>query len=156
MKGPIITTVLKMQFSPFALNQSLRRRLLLEFQCSADMLLDEGETFLSNLELWLSLAPQFSSLRVSTHILSVKEAESKLKQLLEKTYYKKFGTNDLLPSVFPHPVVPDVLIVECVKRTEVQPCPKEIIVDHICGAAVLRGADVFIPGVKGSPREVLQ
>lgn len=141
-----------MEFSPFALNQSLRRRLLSEFEGSTDLLLNE--TFLSNLELWLSSAPQFSSLRVSTHIISVKEAESKLKELLEKICYKKFGTNCLLPSVYPHPVVPGVLIVECIKRLNVQPCPKEIIVDHVCGSAVLRGADVYIPGVKGSPRVV--
>ena len=51
--------------------------------------------------------------------------------------------------VTPHAVLPDVLTVKlpAAPRLELMPEPKEVVVGHLCGMAVLRGASVFAPGV---------
>ena len=48
-----------------------------------------------------------------------------------------------------HPLLNDVLLVrsENEDSTNYQCCEKEVIVDTSCGSAVLRGADIFAPGV---------
>ena len=35
-------------------------------------------------------------------------------------------------------------------------CNKEVIVDHLCGCAVMRGADVFAQGILGAPTSKYQ
>ena len=55
----------------------------------------------------------------------------------------------------PHPVLEDVIVVlvEASDENEAQVTPKgrEVVVGSLCGCAVLRGADVFAPGVLGAP-----
>ena len=47
-----------------------------------------------------------------------------------------------------HQHVQDALIIVPEKfESNPQPLDKEIIVDSSCGTAVLRGADIFVPGV---------
>lgn len=50
-----------------------------------------------------------------------------------------------------HPLLQDVLVVPGTgPHLDIIPAAKEIIVDSHCGVAVLRGADVFAPGVMGA------
>ena len=47
-----------------------------------------------------------------------------------------------------HPSVDDVLLIQgSGPHVDLTPVEKEVIVDLHCGAAVLRGADIFVPGV---------
>lgn len=47
-----------------------------------------------------------------------------------------------------HPVLRDVLLIDgSGPHVDLVPVQKEIIVDLHCGAAVLRGADIYVPGV---------
>ena len=47
-----------------------------------------------------------------------------------------------------HPTVDDVLLIQgSGPHVDLTPVEKEVIVDLHCGAAVLRGADIFVPGV---------
>ena len=47
-----------------------------------------------------------------------------------------------------HPRLTDVLLIDgSGPHVDLVPVEKEIIVDLHCGAAVLRGADIFAPGV---------
>ena len=50
-----------------------------------------------------------------------------------------------------HPTLSNVLLIEGAgPHTDLVPVQKEIIVDLHCGAAVLRGADIYAPGVMAS------
>jgi predicted ribosome-associated RNA-binding protein Tma20 len=51
--------------------------------------------------------------------------------------------------VTPHALLPDVLTVKipAAPHMELIPEPKEVVVGHLCAMAVLRGANVFAPGV---------
>lgn len=52
-----------------------------------------------------------------------------------------------------HPLMSDVLLIEgSGPRTDLTLHDKEIIVGLTCGLAVLRGADVYGPGVLGAPK----
>ncbi|XP_031560428.1 tRNA (cytosine(72)-C(5))-methyltransferase NSUN6-like isoform X2 [Actinia tenebrosa] len=62
--------------------------------------------------------------------------------------YKSKGQD--CPVVRPHHSLPDVLVIPGTGPHDMTPSRKEIIVDTICGTAVLRGADVFAPGVMGA------
>ena len=48
-----------------------------------------------------------------------------------------------------HPVLKDTVIIGNYKRPILSNLEKEVIVDAICGAAILRGAHVYAPGVMG-------
>ena len=59
-------------------------------------------------------------------------------------------------NIVEHPEVGDVVIIyrhsdNKFDEVVIVPHSKEIIVDEICGTAVLRGADVFACGVLGAP-----
>lgn len=51
-----------------------------------------------------------------------------------------------------HSQIPDALVIQSSGPCKVEPViEKEVIVGSLCGCAVLRGADVFAPGVIGAP-----
>jgi len=55
---------------------------------------------------------------------------------------------------FQHPLLPDVLVIPSAPRVENPPITyrpdlKSIIVDRLCGEAVLRGSDIFARGPHG-------
>ena len=50
-----------------------------------------------------------------------------------------------------HPKLPDTVIIGSLDEADLRPQGREIIVDATCGAAVLRGAHVFAPGIMGMP-----
>ena len=51
-----------------------------------------------------------------------------------------------------HVEIPDILIVKLICESKKEnPLHDEVIVGELCGVAVLRGADVFAPGMMGAP-----
>ena len=83
--------------------------------------------------------------------------------MLSAIYYLDLIFHDLLqqysskslppPPVVPHPHLSDVIVVPNYgPRSDILPQKKKVIVDLRCGIAVLRGADVFAPGVIGAPK----
>lgn len=50
-----------------------------------------------------------------------------------------------------HPKLPDTVVISSFNEADLRPQEREIIVDATCGAAVLRGAHVFAPGIMGMP-----
>jgi len=60
------------------------------------------------------------------------------------------GTDSAIPPVWQHPLFPEAVVLGCWNRSGDLPRHElEVIVDRACGAAVLRGAHVFVPGVIG-------
>lgn len=57
------------------------------------------------------------------------------------------------PPIHPHPALTDVIVIPSLgPRTDLIQQKKRVVVGLQCGLAVLRGADVFAPGVMGAPR----
>ena len=50
-----------------------------------------------------------------------------------------------------HPALAELLVVRSPRRPPPPPAARWLMVDALCGAAVLRGADVYAPGVLGCP-----
>lgn len=99
---------------------------------------------LNNITTALPLPPKWTTIRVNSR------SDSEVQDIM-----------DLLAEYLPedttlskHPVLQDVLLVRGVSSVDDnmdhQDVPR-VIVDNKCGKAVLRGADVFSPGVKGLP-----
>jgi hypothetical protein len=53
--------------------------------------------------------------------------------------------------VIVHPKLPDTVVISSFNEADLIPQEREVIVDAVCGAAVLRGAHVFAPGIMGMP-----
>ena len=50
---------------------------------------------------------------------------------------------------YPHPTLPDVICLDGAGPNELTACPKRVAVSQQCAMAMLRGADVYAPGVLG-------
>jgi predicted ribosome-associated RNA-binding protein Tma20 len=50
-----------------------------------------------------------------------------------------------------HPKLPDTVVISSFSEADLRIQEREVIVDATCGAAVLRGAHVFAPGIMGMP-----
>lgn len=50
-----------------------------------------------------------------------------------------------------HPKLPDTVVISSFNEADLRTQEREVIVDATCGAAVLRGAHVFAPGIMGMP-----
>jgi predicted ribosome-associated RNA-binding protein Tma20 len=69
-------------------------------------------------------------------------------------YRQQAATQERSQAVFNvtvHPKLPDTVVIGSLDETDLRPQEREIIVDATCGAAVLRGAHVFAPGIMGMP-----
>jgi len=102
--------------------------------------------------MMLSKPPMVSVLRVNTLKLHIEEAKRKLEVLFKSEGFMECN-------IVEHPEVGDVVIIyrhsdNKFDEVVIVPHSKEIIVDEICGTAVLRGADVFACGVLGAPPEM--
>lgn len=64
--------------------------------------------------------------------------------------FQRYGQS---PDVFIHPSLADCIVVSPLSKLcqSVEDLQSQIIVDLACGLAVLRGADVFAPGILGMP-----
>ena len=74
-----------------------------------------------------------------------------MKFILQKYELKKQPT----PIIEDHPLLADTLVIPSntshtnPHESDVSPAPNEVVVDMLCAVAVLRGADIFAPGVMG-------
>ncbi|XP_049956448.1 tRNA (cytosine(72)-C(5))-methyltransferase NSUN6 isoform X1 [Schistocerca serialis cubense] len=98
---------------------------------------------------WLMTTPHFTTLRVNTLKSSVKDVIAAINDALQKQC-EEYGIDEM-PQVFVHPKLPETVVVGPwnVNELDLDIKQQEVIVDVACGIAVLRGADVFAPGVMG-------
>ncbi|KAI9207085.1 putative methyltransferase NSUN6-like protein [Polychytrium aggregatum] len=92
----------------------------------------------------LAVPPRTTFLRVNTLIWSRSEALQATQAYVDEQCAAKGWPSFTVQC---HPQAPDVLYVNGVGPLTAQPVEKEVIVDVLCGNAVLRGADVFAVGV---------
>ncbi|XP_052849001.1 tRNA (cytosine(72)-C(5))-methyltransferase NSUN6 isoform X1 [Drosophila gunungcola] len=94
---------------------------------------------------WLCLTPKVTTYRVNIHRTSVEAFREKLEHKLEARYGQKS------PKIYGLPNLPEMLCIEPLvtqlPEASADPSLKEIIVDTSCGAALLRGAHIYAPGV---------
>ncbi|KAG7153634.1 tRNA (cytosine(72)-C(5))-methyltransferase NSUN6-like [Homarus americanus] len=95
----------------------------------------------------LSLPPRFTTVRVNLLKTNVSEAVALVEEQLRLQHV---GKSTPLPLVYQHHKLPDLLVVESHGIQKVKPATKEVVVGRMCGSAVLRGAEVFAPGVLGA------
>ncbi|XP_065575080.1 tRNA (cytosine(72)-C(5))-methyltransferase NSUN6-like [Artemia franciscana] len=103
-----------------------------------------------DLKYALTYPPRFSIVRVNTIKYSREEAIRLLKEIIEKDYKHRAV---FPPKIYYHPVFQDVLVLESLGKLPLSPLSEnEVIVDARCGAAVLRGAEIYCPGIVGCPK----
>ncbi|XP_043365341.1 tRNA (cytosine(72)-C(5))-methyltransferase NSUN6 isoform X2 [Dermochelys coriacea] len=102
----------------------------------------EAERKYESLLNCLSHPPAFTTVRVNTHLASVKQ----VKNLLFEEIHKQF--KGLSVPVLQHPELQDILLIPVIgPRKDLQKQSSEVIVGAQCGNSVLRGAHVFVPGI---------
>ncbi|XP_065253803.1 tRNA (cytosine(72)-C(5))-methyltransferase NSUN6 [Emys orbicularis] len=102
----------------------------------------EAERKYESLLNCLSHPPAFTTVRVNTHLASVKQ----VKNLLFEEIHKQF--KGLSVPVLQHPELQDILLIPVIgPRKDLQKQSPEVIVGAQCGNSVLRGAHVFVPGI---------
>ncbi|KAI4502088.1 hypothetical protein M0802_002770 [Mischocyttarus mexicanus] len=104
---------------------------------------------LNSLYKWIYSTPKNNTYRVNLLKTTVEQVIEHLNKELEQKYGKRVPTI----TTFPH--LSEVITVhswdESIKL-DLSRRSTEIIVDAICGSAVLRGAHVFAPGILGIPK----
>ncbi|XP_075745934.1 tRNA (cytosine(72)-C(5))-methyltransferase NSUN6 isoform X2 [Rhipicephalus microplus] len=133
--------------NPFARYPDVESVLLEEFKSAGVADADER---LSHLKSWLSLPPQYTTVRVNTRLITAEVAKNTLQRHLDESY------SALAPQVLCHPVIPDLLVLAGRhSSSSVKPSLQEVVVRRDCAEAVLRGAHVYIPGVMAAPKGLL-
>jgi len=89
--------------------------------------------------------PLFTTLRVNVLNHDIKKVCDELQILLNERYNSKLNLK-----VQQHSTLSDCLIIPSV-IDDVVPCQKHVVVDYMCGMAVLRGASVYPPGILCAP-----
>ncbi|XP_041881707.1 tRNA (cytosine(72)-C(5))-methyltransferase NSUN6-like isoform X2 [Corvus kubaryi] len=108
----------------------------------------EAENKYQSLLSHLSHPPGFTTVRVNTHLASVKH----VKKLLFEEIQKFKG---LCVPVLEHPKLQDILLIPVVgPRRDLKKHASEVIVGAQCGYAVLRGAHAYVPGIVSTSRFV--
>lgn len=97
----------------------------------------------------LSLPPRFTTVRVNLQKISLEDAVMVIERHLNEQYPYKLKK---MPKslVYSHSVIPDLIAIESHGFRKIFPTSKEVIVGRLCGSAVLRGAEVFAPGILGA------
>ncbi|XP_065214324.1 tRNA (cytosine(72)-C(5))-methyltransferase NSUN6 [Planococcus citri] len=97
---------------------------------------------------WYVDAPQCTTFRINTLL---HDAEDVLPQIAEELKKRYNLESSQLPSIKVHDTIPECITIGRLNEAQLDliPVPDEVIVDAFCGAAVLRGAHVFAPGVLG-------
>jgi SAM-dependent methyltransferase len=114
--------------------------------------LKERHLFLQHLLSQLAIPPPMTTVRVNTLKYSLQEARVRLGQILQQKYKLRACA---APPAVPHPTLNDVLVIpNQFSGGVVSPAHKEVIVGIQCAEAVLRGADVFAPGVMATPKDI--
>ncbi|KAH8378814.1 hypothetical protein KR009_001541 [Drosophila setifemur] len=100
---------------------------------------------LAQLLEWLCLTPCITTYRVNRLRTTVAEYREKLVDKLTARYGQR------APKVYGLDSLPEVLCIAALDPQFVESSPdltlKEVIVDTVCGAALLRGAHIYAPGV---------
>lgn len=101
------------------------------------------------LKQWLCTPPQYTTLRVNTLTSSVLEMKEQLQKYLDSCSREN---GDEVYRIVEHPHLSETLVVMSPRnRVQLIPHKMEVIVSLECGEAVLRGANVFVPGLIGAP-----
>lgn len=113
----------------------------------------EVEEKLTNLKRWLISAPRNIVYRINTQLSDSRRVLISIENELHSQIETK-GNCRKLPSIALFDNIPELIVVNSWNddidlNLEIQ--SKEIIVDVKCGEAVIRGADIFAPGVIGMP-----
>ncbi|XP_061614140.1 tRNA (cytosine(72)-C(5))-methyltransferase NSUN6 [Phyllopteryx taeniolatus] len=114
----------------------------------------EAERNFQMLLTCLSHPPSYTCVRASVHLAPQSEIRRKLGEELKKQTCGWEEEEEL--EIVPHPSVPDVLLIPVVGPRRVQQLGSEaeVVVGAQCGHAVLRGADVFAPGILSCPKHM--
>ncbi|XP_054768066.2 tRNA (cytosine(72)-C(5))-methyltransferase NSUN6-like [Lytechinus pictus] len=143
-----------MSFSDIQFKHDIKEYLSERFtriMCDLDVDCDErrGIWFNKLLET-LPIPPAYTIVRVNELLSHRDEVQQLLQERINKQYEQKRVKP---PAVIPHPLLRDVLVIPSGHRDdpEVKPESIEVIVDLACGMAVLRGAEIFAPGVMAAP-----
>ncbi|XP_049519765.1 tRNA (cytosine(72)-C(5))-methyltransferase NSUN6-like isoform X2 [Dermacentor silvarum] len=133
--------------NPFAKSPDVESLLLEEFQAAGSHQVTDAEGRLSRLKSWLSLPPQYTTVRVNTRLTSTEAAKNSVQRYLNESY------SALAPHVVCHPFIPDLLVLAGRQSPcHLQPSSREVVVRRDCAEAVLRGAHVYVPGIMGAPK----
>lgn len=103
-------------------------------------------TFVEELLPWMCQAPKITTYRVNLLKTTLGAFTDRIEQLLAEKYPHK------IPSVFTIGQIPEILCIGTVDgdalSSNLNPTElKQVIVDTCCGAALLRGAHIYAPGV---------
>ena len=100
-----------------------------------------SDEHLSKIACSLPLPPKWTTIRVNSLNFKTADVISNLKELLGSQF-----------DVTEHPKLSDVVVLSG-QRAELSEagCLGQVVVDQKCGRAVLRGADLYSPGIKGLP-----
>ncbi|XP_075238685.1 tRNA (cytosine(72)-C(5))-methyltransferase NSUN6-like isoform X4 [Lycorma delicatula] len=114
------------------------------------LLMDVSLTDITKLAHWYVSTPTYTTVRINTFKTTVEHVIEVIKLQLCKQSVDH-GVNDI-PSVKQDSLLKDCIVIGCwdVNRKLLQPLNKkqnEVIIDIPCGVSVLRGANVFAPGV---------
>ncbi|XP_062620430.1 tRNA (cytosine(72)-C(5))-methyltransferase NSUN6-like [Saccostrea cucullata] len=100
----------------------------------------------------LASPPMYTTLRLNTLKLSREEIKDIISEDLRMVYKNR---NWDPPQIFLHPSLEDVLVIENRGPKQLKQMEKEVVIDHNCGMAVLRGADIFVQGIIGAPANMM-
>ncbi|ESO96721.1 hypothetical protein LOTGIDRAFT_174713 [Lottia gigantea] len=118
------------------------------------MPLENNDLRVDNLIKWLGIPPSYTTLRLNLRVDTADNILSQVQQTLNIQCRKK---NIEEFKMWLHPAVKDCLVIENRRpNNDVIPAEKEVIVDLLCGTAVLRGADIFSQGIMGAPSNMLK
>ncbi|KAI4806358.1 hypothetical protein KUCAC02_017187 [Chaenocephalus aceratus] len=112
----------------------------------------EAESRFQRLLTCLSHPPSYTCVRASTHLAPLEEIRQKLGEELKKQQMCTSSEKEVSVQILPHPRIPDVLLLPVDGPRPVEQLSSEVVVGAQCGSAVLRGANVFVPGILASPK----
>ncbi|XP_033964553.1 tRNA (cytosine(72)-C(5))-methyltransferase NSUN6 isoform X1 [Pseudochaenichthys georgianus] len=112
----------------------------------------EAESRFQRLLTCLSHPPSYTCVRASTHLAPLEEIRQKLGEELKKQQMCTSSAKEVSVQILPHPRIPDVLLLPVDGPRSVEQLSSEVVVGAQCGSAVLRGANVFVPGILASPK----
>ncbi|XP_010769380.1 putative methyltransferase NSUN6 isoform X1 [Notothenia coriiceps] len=112
----------------------------------------EAESRFQRLLTCLSHPPSYTCVRASTHLAPLEEIRQKLGEELKKQQMCTSTEKEVSVQILPHPRIPDVLLLPVDGPRPVEQLSSEVVVGAQCGSAVLRGANVFVPGILASPK----
>ncbi|KAI1301936.1 tRNA (cytosine(72)-C(5))-methyltransferase NSUN6 [Halotydeus destructor] len=104
------------------------------------------------LESWLTRPPRYTTVRLNTSLISAENAVEEITEIHEDKCHRK---QCKFPNIYVHPKLNDLVIIEpSTELQQVYPNGKEVIVDLLCGQAILRGAELYCGGILAAPLDL--